>query len=120
MRRVLWCLYAVPITVLLVAAEASAIHDTGALGAIDLLVSLPSLVTLYLYIFDRRVLTALAWRSYAIGFIAWEVLYNLWLVPSITGAPFRAVYFIAAALLLPLYVALFRYAFQDWHAPTSP
>ena len=119
LRRLLWSLYAVPLTVVLLLSENVAIRTAGPVSFIDLLILLAQLLALYLYIWDRKCLTATLWRFFACGSLAWDVVYNLWLYPAVTGHPLMAIDLVVVPALIPLYVALFRYAFQDWREPQS-
>lgn len=118
-RRVWWCLYAIPITLLVVVAELSAVRRIGGLAVVDLLLSLPTLVAMHLHIWDRESLSPVFWKSYAFGFVVWDLAFNLWLQPAVDGHAFRPDDLVAVVILLPLYVSLFRYAYRSWRVVES-
>jgi hypothetical protein len=117
--RLLWHLYAIPTTLALLASVASEVQTLGAVGVFDLIVSAPSLVALYLHVWDKRVLSARFWKPYAFGMIAWDLVFNLLIAPPLSGQPLGLDYLPGAVVSLPLYIALFRYAYRDWSA-TEP
>ncbi len=120
MRRILWNIYAWPVTLLLVAAFVMSIHHNGFLGLADALVSIPALVALHLHIWDKRCCFARIWRLYAFAFIVWELTYNIVLQPIQSGKRFDAVLLVMPIVFLPLYIALFRYAFRKWTGNQFP
>jgi hypothetical protein len=112
-RRLLWNLYAWPITILLVALYPSTIASLGTLGVVDVLFSAPSLVALHAHVWDKRVLGSMFWKPYAFALAAWDVVLNVLLAPRVTHQELRSTDLLGVALLLPLYVAVFRYAFRQ-------
>ena len=117
--RLLWHLYAIPATLALLASVVSEVQAMGAVGVFDLIVSAPSLVALYLHIWDKKVLSATFWKPYAFGIVAWDLLFNLLIAPPLSGQRLGLDYLLGALTSLPLYIALFRYAYRDWSA-TEP
>jgi hypothetical protein len=115
LRRVLWNIYAWPITILLVALYYDTILQLGRLGIVDVLISIPALVALHLHIWDKRVLSASFWKPYAFVLPVWDLALDLLLAPLVTEKnPGIIEQLLGLCILVPLYVAVFRYAFRDW------
>ena len=118
-RRVLWCIYAWPITLLLLSSDFIEGYQYGvtcvvAFAVLDFLISLPALAALHLHIWDRKLFNPTFWKIYTFGFYAWDLSFNLLIEPAITGEKFDPARLIAPIILIPFYVALFRYAFRQW------
>ena len=121
MRRVIWNIYAWPITLLLVTVAAvTLVSRLGLLSLLDTAISLPSLVALHLHIWDKRFLSARFWKPYAFVFPLWDLLFNLLLEPMHSGEPFDPWSLIIPVILLPLYIGVFRYAFRNWGGDGLP
>jgi hypothetical protein len=114
LRRVLWCIYAWPVTLLALVPSSSSHHIL--FWTVDLLVSIPALVALHLHIWDKRILTPSVWKAYAFIFVACDLAYNLVLEPAASHQRLDATAIVGGVILLPLYVAVFRYAFRRWDA----
>jgi len=114
LRRVLWCIYAVPLTAFGVVSFFGEVDSLGFVGVIDVLATAMSLVVLQLHIWDKPVLQPSVWKAFAVGFIAWDLAFNLFLEPAVSGTAFDPWALVAPVVLIPLYVALFRYAFRSW------
>jgi len=120
-RRVLWSLYAIPLTVALVMSIAPEVREIGWLPAtIDVIVSIPSLLGLYFHIWDRRTLGGSFWKPYAFFIIVWDVVGNLLVAPALSGDPVGGGDVAGVLLFVPLYVALFLYAYRDWSREAEP
>jgi Protein of unknown function (DUF2510) len=107
-RRVLWTLY----TVLFVFAllTASTTWDWGnARPYVSALVYAAAVVALVLHTWDRRTLSTSFWKAFAFGFVGY--LTALTLSTPVEGGMFP---WSAVTLFIPLYVALFRYAYRTW------
>ena len=120
MRRITWNIYAWPITLILIIVLLPVADRIGLLLTLDLVMSLPAIFALHFHIWDKRVWPSTFWKPYAFAFIAWELLYNMVLVPMDTGEAFDPTQFIVPMILLPLYIALFRYAFRKWNREALP
>lgn len=81
-------------------------------GLCHAVISIPALVALHLYIWDKKVFSVVVWKFYAIGFFVWEVVWLLVFVPLNSGEPLNPRMLAGYGLLLPYYIALFRYAFR--------
>jgi hypothetical protein len=118
LRRILWSFYAIPITLLLLPSDFMMIYQYGPgmfpFATFDCLISLPSLVAMYLHIWDKQLFVPAFWKIYAFIFIAWDFSFNLLIEPAITGEELSWPDLIGAVTLVPLYVAVFRYAFRKW------
>src|SRR5581483_7903598 len=89
-RRILWNIYAVPITLILLLAEVFAMfHYTNPFvipcAVLDFCISLPGLIALYLHIWDKQVFHPLVWKIYAFVFLAWDICFNTLIEPRITN-----------------------------------
>jgi len=113
MRRVLWNIYVWPITVLMLLGMFFELRTLKVLPAVDILLTVPALIALHLHVRDVRFLSGDFWRPFACVYLAWDLYFNLGLDCMRLG---EARFVIVPAFALPLYVALFRYAFRDWTA----
>lgn len=104
--------------VLLLAEVASLFARQGAFAVpvtvVDFCVSLPGLLALHLHIWDQKVFAPAFWKVYAFVFVAWDFAVNLWIGPAATSEKPGMDSLIGFILLLPLYFAVFRYAFRRW------
>jgi hypothetical protein len=111
MRRVLWNIYAWPISVLILLGFLSELSMLRTLSAVDFALSIPALTALHLHVWDARFLSSAFWKPYAFIYITWDVYYNMAINPMHFSKP---VLLVLPVVALPLYVALFRYAFRSW------
>jgi hypothetical protein len=119
MRRILWNIYAWPVTLMLLSGDFLAgYHYRGTyivtFSVIDFLISFPSVVAMHLHIWDKKLFNPSFWKTYAFAYCAWDFSFNLLIEPTITGEKFAPSNLIGLIILLPFYVALFRYAFRQW------
>jgi hypothetical protein len=116
--RIFWMIYACPIALILLPDDALEIRQYGLAiipyVALDFLLTLPSIVAMFLHMWDARLLVSVFWKVYAFVLIAWDLLFNLFLHPAVTGDKLGQYDLIGAIVLLPLYIAVFRYAFRNW------
>src|SRR4051812_25697686 len=115
-RRILWNIYAVPMTLMLLLTEVIVVfHYTNPFvipfSVLDFCISLPGLIALHLHIWDKQVFHPAVWKIYAFVFLAWDLCFNILIEPRITNEALGFDALVGAVILLPLYVALFRYAF---------
>jgi len=81
--------------------------------SIDLAVSIPSLIALFLYAYEKRLFSAGYWKLYCLLFLIWELYHN---ISAISWDGFTAE--TALDLLFgfmfftPLYISLYLYAFR--------
>lgn len=118
-RRVLWNLYAVPMTVLVLVASVAATSRLGTWAVVDVAITVPMFVALHLHVWDRRLLPGLVWRCYTFVMAGWQLAYGVVIEPAVTGVSPSPGSFIGLALQLPIFVALFRYAFRTWPVPLA-
>ena len=83
------------------------------LAAVDILLTIPALIALHMHVRNVRFLSAGFWRPFAFVYLAWDLYFNLVLDFMRLG---EARFVIMPVFSLPLYVALFCYAFRDWNA----
>ena len=118
-RRILWSLYAVPITLLFLLAEAAVpfLYTNPLIipfTVLDFCISFPGLIALQLHIWDIQLFHPAVWKIYAFVMLAWDFCFNILVEPRITGERFGLAALIGLCVLIPLYVAVFRYAFRRW------
>ena len=113
MRRTLWNIYAWPISVLILLGFLFELSTLKPLSAVDMAMSIPALMSLHFHVWDVKFLSGTFWKPYAFGFCAWDLYYNLVDPLQIRGG-FKPAPVILQIVALPLYVAVFRYAFREW------
>jgi hypothetical protein len=111
MRRLLWSIYAWPITVLILLGILFELCSLKFLPAVDIVLTIPALLALRMHVRDVRFLSPGLWKAFAFVYLAWDLYFNLILDVAHLGA---ARFLVVSLFALPLYVALFRYAFRDW------
>ena len=114
MRKIIWNIYAWPLTLLLVISFFMAVDKPVLLFVIDTLLSILALTTLHLHIWEKKLLSTWFWKIFAFVFLAWDFILNILLEPLRSGEPFDSTLLIVPVILLPLYIALFRYGFRNW------
>jgi hypothetical protein len=124
-RRIIWSLYAWPISLMLLASDAFAgLSYSGTtviiFAFLDLCISFPSLVAMHLNIWDKKLFNPMWWRIYAFLSCTWDLFFNTLIMPKITGESFGRNEIIGLVILLPLYFAVFRYAFRRWETVEQP
>ena len=121
MRRFLWNIYAWPISLLLVVTYSDLFREFKLLQCIDLIVSIPSLLALHFYIWDKKIGKATYWKRYLFVFFAWELVFNLFLEPMKEWKKLDShEWIIVPVILLPLYVGLIRYSYRKWTDKETP
>jgi hypothetical protein len=120
MRLILWNSYAWPMTLFIIVSLFD--PDTNKFGlpyTLELLISLPAYIALHLHIWEKRLWSPNFWKAYAFAFAAWNVLYTLNLVKMNNWSTIHpTLSIITILILMPLYIALFRYAFRKWNGQT--
>jgi len=116
MKRILWNIYAWPISVLILLGFLLELTMLKPLSALDVALSIPALIALHLHVWDLKFLPSTFWRPYAFVYLAWDLCYNLVLNPMQVGGRFKSVLLVLPVIALPLNVAVFSYAFREWSA----
>lgn len=116
LRRLLWSLYAIPATMLLLGVTYSALPAGGPIGVFDAVFGLPQFAVLQLHIWDKRFLGKWVWRVYAFTFLAWQLAYGFFIQPAVAGTSFNPGSLVGLAIQAPMLVAMFLYAFRRWPA----
>jgi hypothetical protein len=114
MRKILWNIYAWPISLLLIFVYSDLLRDFRFLPTLDMLASIPAVLALHFHIWDRKVGTAIFWKPYVFFFFAWELLFNLVLDPMTKGKGFDPRVLVIPVIFVPLYVGIVRYAYRKW------
>lgn len=73
---------------------------------IDLVISLPSLLVLFLYAYQKKYLGPQIWQIYTVAFIIFDILINIFIYPISFDTA------IGYILLFPLYASLYLYSFR--------
>lgn len=84
----------------------------GIWGIIDLLISIVALAGLFLYAYKKSFLNSAFWKAYLPLFIIWDFTYNLIIEPSVSGTTFEPIALVGFLFLVPIYIALYLYAFR--------
>ena len=113
MRRTLWNIYAWPISILILLGFLFELSTLKPLSALDVALSIPALIALHLHVWDVKFLSSTFWKPYAFAYCAWDLYYNFMDPARIKGG-FQSRFVILQLVALPLYVAVFRYAFREW------
>src|ERR1700722_6873872 len=119
LRRVLWNIYAVPMPLMLFFPEAFVVfHYRNPLvipfATLDFCISLPGVIAMNLHIWDEQLFHPLFWKIYAFVCVTWDVCFNILIEPRITDVPLGSDAVVGFVIMIPLYVAIFRYAFRKW------
>lgn len=83
--------------------------NINALSAVDLIVSLPSLVALYGLGFKKRFFAKFYWKLYFWFFVAWHFILNYW---ALSNSFFTAENLVPTLAILIVYIGLYIYAFR--------
>jgi len=89
----------------------------GLWGWVDFLFSSGGWVGLFAYAYKKRFFVAKVWKSYLPLLILWDLAYNLALQPEATGKAADMGIYIGFVLLIPMYAALYLYAFKFMEEP---
>ncbi len=116
MRRTLWNIYAWPVTIFILLGSLFELSALNALSAVDVALSIPALIALHLHVWDVRFLSSTFWKPYAFVYLGWDLCYNLVLNPT---EMYSLAFLVLPVIALPLYVAVFRYAFRRWDMQPS-
>ena len=109
LRRVLWTIYTVLLAAMLL-GNFFMYWDWGvARTYVSALVYMTAAVALVLHTWDIRTLSTSFWKAVAFGFIGY--LTGIFLSAPIEG---EGVLWGMVTVLIPLYIALFRYAYRTW------
>lgn len=114
-----WKIYFVTIAIQLVGSPAAGVVTStfGPLDLVNLGFMAVGVIGLYRFVFEKQTDRHEFWRMFLPALIAWDVFYILAWVPSLnsgTLSPPESMQFIVIAMLIPQYVALFRYAHQPF------
>lgn len=84
----------------------------SAVNVMDLIISLPSLIGFFLYAYRKKWLNVKFWKVYVCIYFLWDICFNLVLMPKIEsrGPDFSTL--AGFALIFPMWVALYLYAFK--------
>jgi len=109
-KKILWIVYFCVYILLAVVAVADTFSSTSKnlFDYIDLAISIPSIIAVFGWIWKRKMLNKTLWVTYATTFLAYDVLYNLFLASSGHKAQLDTI--IGLILALPAYVATVLYA----------
>jgi len=85
----------------------------GVINVIDLIISFPSLVGLFLYAYRKRWLSVVFWKTYLPVYFLWDICFNYVIIPKIENRNSDFLTIISGfVLIFPLWVALYLYVFK--------
>lgn len=119
-----WKLYAVALGLLLCLMYSTVmLSQFRPIYLVDLPITFVAYLGLVGYAFRRRIASRPLWKGVCVVFIAWEFLFNFFLSPeSLERVGIAEVVLWMAVLLVPEYVALWRYGYRSddlWNQPTD-
>ena|SRR3989344_3788057 len=111
-KDLLWKIYFFFFIIILIISYKSAFQSLGLVNLVDLIVSIPSLVSLYGLAFRKKILKAAYWKAYFYFFAAWYIAINM-LIPNLMKAQGYVSADLAGTIItIPLYIALYSYGFK--------
>ena len=81
-------------------------------NVLDLVISLPSIIVVFLYAYKKIFLSVRFWQIYFGIDILWDSYLNFQLLPRIEGWTADIDNFLGFLPILPMYIALYLYAFK--------
>ena len=84
----------------------------GIIYSIDLIISFPSTVGFFLYVYRKRWLDIRFWKAYVPLYYLWDICFNLVILPRIEGKFPTLETVLGFALIVPMWVALYLYAYR--------
>ena len=84
----------------------------GTWNFIDLLISAGALAGFFLYAYKKSFLNSAFWKVYFFLFIIWDFTYNFVIEPRVSGTNFDPIILIGFLFVIPIYIALYLYAFR--------
>ncbi len=90
-------------------------YGFAALFVTDLIISVPAIVGLFLYAYKKILFTARFWKTYFAIDIMWDFYLNLYLLPHIEGKKLGVEEVGGFLFILPIWIALYMYAFKFLH-----
>ncbi len=84
----------------------------GIWDAVDLVITSGALAGLFLYGYKKKLFNASFWKAYFPIFIVWDFSYNLVIEPRARGVNFEIISLIGFLFVIPIYIALYLYAFK--------
>ena len=78
---------------------------------VDLCVSIPGLIGLFAFAYQKNFLSKQFWQKYVPLYFLWDIYFNLKLLPAIEVRSVGVLDFLAFAVIFPMWLALYRYAF---------
>lgn len=113
---IVWNVYAWPITMFLLFGYAETGNESPVLTILNFLLNMSALIALHLNVWDKEVGTQTSRKVYLLTFITWKLLYNIVLYPELWNKLNPEMLFISLLIWLPLYVAVFIFAFRNWES----
>ena len=92
----------------------------GIWGVIDLVISIGSLIGLFLYAYRKIFLSSLVWKAYFFLYVFWDFTYNLIIQPRVAGKEFDPISLIGLLFVAPICIALYLYGFRFLKEKESP
>ena len=67
---------------------------------------------MFLYGYKKKLFVPIFWKAYFLVFIVWDISYNLIIEPKSKGEAFEAIALVGFLFVIPIYIALYLYAFK--------
>ncbi len=80
--------------------------------SLDLVITVGSLIALFLYAYKKRLFVASFWKAYFVIYVIWDFYYNLQIRPQWLGHELTADTWIGFLPVIPVMVAFYLYAFR--------
>ncbi len=84
----------------------------SAVYIVDLIISFPAFVGFFLYAYRKRWLDVRFWKVYVPIYFLWDICFNLMILPKIEGRNPGLDTVVGSALIFPMWIALYLYAFK--------
>lgn len=121
LRKALWNVYAWPVTLLYAMTVIIALAKIEPPSLANAVICFPAILALHLHIRNRKFLPGVFWKVFAFALPAWDLAYSLWLEPlqsgetiSLASPSYLFLHALPLMISIPLYAAVFLYAFRDW------
>jgi hypothetical protein len=86
---------------------------------VDLMITTISIPGLYCFVFEKRWLKAIFWKSYFVLIIIWDVLLNFFIEPNMKADYSLIDTSFGLVIAIPLYVGIYCYAFKVLSKPAD-
>ena len=109
---ILWKVYLVIFVFILIVGYISVFSQLKAIDWFDLLVSIPSLMSLYALSFNKIIGKKSFWQGYFYAFLIWSLIYNFYIQPWDSTLLGNLESIFGTVIIIPIYIALYIYGFK--------